>query len=156
MIPAYNIFPNKIVTVLFHQNENWNQGCQMVCFHTKNPNLGKFGGSCNGRFGYILWPFGPFSDHIVYFWQYGKLCGHLVYFARFSTFIVPRKIWQPCLECQNNFIPKMGTSGNLQCDFIIFYCNLFLQKYWLSRIQILRCLSKIKILLPFRNFHFFC
>jgi hypothetical protein len=25
------------------------QGCQMVCFQTKNPNLGKLGGSCNGR-----------------------------------------------------------------------------------------------------------
>jgi hypothetical protein len=29
------------------------RGCQMVCFQTKNPNLGKFW-RCNWRCGYIL------------------------------------------------------------------------------------------------------
>jgi hypothetical protein len=37
-----------------------------------------FGSTCNGRFWYILWPFGTFSDHVVYFialwyilWSFG-------------------------------------------------------------------------------------
>jgi hypothetical protein len=31
------------------------QGCQMVYFQTKNPNLGKFWGSRNENFWYNLW-----------------------------------------------------------------------------------------------------
>jgi hypothetical protein len=34
------------------------QGCQMAFFETKNPNLGSFGGPCNGKCWYILWIFG--------------------------------------------------------------------------------------------------
>jgi hypothetical protein len=36
----------------------WCQGCQMVCFQTKSPNLGNFGRPCNEKSWYILWPFG--------------------------------------------------------------------------------------------------
>jgi hypothetical protein len=43
-----------------------NQGCQMVCFQTKNPNLDKFCGSCNGRCWYILWTLGPFCSLLLY------------------------------------------------------------------------------------------
>jgi hypothetical protein len=39
----------------------------MVYFQTKNPNSGKFGHSCNGRFWYILWPFDKFSARLAYF-----------------------------------------------------------------------------------------
>jgi hypothetical protein len=49
---------------------------------------------------YILWPF----VILVYFWYVGTFCGHLLYslvicniFSRFGTYIVPRKIWHPCL-----------------------------------------------------------
>jgi hypothetical protein len=53
------------------------QGCQVVSFRTKNPNLGK--GSCNGRRWYTyfmaIWsifrPFGICYGHLVYvpsFW----------------------------------------------------------------------------------------
>jgi hypothetical protein len=46
-----------------------NQGCQMVCFQTKNPNLG------------FLWPFGTFCVHWAhYFWLW---------------YIVPRKSGSP-------------------------------------------------------------
>jgi hypothetical protein len=51
---------------------------------------------------YILWSFGIFCGHLVYFvvtwyilWSLGIFCGHLVYFPRFGIYIVPRKIWQP-------------------------------------------------------------
>jgi hypothetical protein len=40
---------------------------QMAYFQTKIPIWEKFGGSCNGRCGYILWPFGLFYGHLVYF-----------------------------------------------------------------------------------------
>jgi hypothetical protein len=42
-----------------------------------------------------------FYDHLVYFtaignilWPFGIFCGHLVFFSPF-WYIVPRKIWQP-------------------------------------------------------------
>jgi hypothetical protein len=86
-----------------------NQGCQMVCFQTKNLNLGKFLGVLQWKILVyfmticsILRPFEIFYGHLVYFtaiwnilWPFGVLCGHLVYFFPFWYF-VPRKIWQPC------------------------------------------------------------
>jgi hypothetical protein len=53
-----------------------NQGCQMVYFKAKNPNLCIFGGSCNGRGWYVLWTFGLFTP----IWY---ICGNLVYFFLF-------------------------------------------------------------------------
>jgi hypothetical protein len=44
------------------------QGCQMIYFQTKNPNLGNFRESCNGRCRYILWPFGQFSCQFMTIW----------------------------------------------------------------------------------------
>jgi hypothetical protein len=68
------------------------QGCQMVCFQTKYPNLGKFWKVLLRKI---------FYDHLVYFtaignilWQFGIFCGNLVYFSPFWYF-GPRKIWQP-------------------------------------------------------------
>jgi hypothetical protein len=50
------------------------QGCQMVCFQTKNPKLGKFYRALDCKmFIYfiaiwnILWRFGIFCDHLVHF-----------------------------------------------------------------------------------------
>jgi hypothetical protein len=50
------------------------QGCQMVCFQTQNPNLGKFWRALDwNMFMYfiavlnILWRFGIFYDHLVHF-----------------------------------------------------------------------------------------
>jgi hypothetical protein len=63
----------------------------MAYFETKNPDLGNFGGSCNGRlvydmaiwfilqlWGYILWPFSIFHGYLVYFFP-----------------VLNQKIWQP-------------------------------------------------------------
>jgi hypothetical protein len=70
------------------------QGCQMICFLTKNPNLGKFWRALELKmFVYfitiwnILQPFGIIYGCLV--------CGHLEYFSRFGMF-GPRQIWQPC------------------------------------------------------------
>jgi hypothetical protein len=47
---------------------SFDQGCQMVSFQTKNPNLGKF---CRAlawkKFWYSLWPFWIFYGHFVHF-----------------------------------------------------------------------------------------
>jgi hypothetical protein len=43
------------------------QGCQMVCFQTKNSNLGKFSRALDRKNGYILWPFGIFYGHLGFF-----------------------------------------------------------------------------------------
>jgi hypothetical protein len=81
---------NKFVFIL-----NVAQGCQMVCFQTKNP---KFGSILEG-----LWMVnaGLFYDHLEYFkviwynlWPFGTVCGHLLYYSQFGMF-EPRKIWQP-------------------------------------------------------------
>jgi hypothetical protein len=65
------------------QNE-WNrrrvQGCQMVCFQTKNPNFGHIWRVLEWKM--LLY----FYDHLEYFtatwynvWSFGVVCGHLVY-----------------------------------------------------------------------------
>jgi hypothetical protein len=59
---------------------------------------------------YILWQFGIFYGNLVYFmaiwyilWQFGifmaiwyifSIFG--IFFTRFGTYVVARKIWQPC------------------------------------------------------------
>jgi hypothetical protein len=84
------------------------QGCQMVCFQTKNPNLGKF--SCSGRYWYALRTLGPFYSLLLYFTVfcyifysillYFTVCcyflqyfvifnGHLVYFVVVWYIFVP-------------------------------------------------------------------
>jgi hypothetical protein len=60
-------------------------GCQMVCFQTKNTNLGKFLRALDWKMMIyymaiwnILLAFGIFYDHLV-----GTFCVHLVHFLRF-------------------------------------------------------------------------
>jgi hypothetical protein len=72
------------------------QGCQMVCFQTKTPNLGKF-----YLEGLRLDNVYIFYGHLEYFmeiwdilWPFGIFCIHLVHFFRF-WYHVQRKIWQP-------------------------------------------------------------
>jgi hypothetical protein len=48
-------------------NNDVRQGCQMVCFQTKNPNLGKFWRALDWKMFYILWPFGIFYGDLGYF-----------------------------------------------------------------------------------------
>jgi hypothetical protein len=54
--------------------------------------------------GLVIENLGILYVHLVYFmaignilWPFGIFCGHLVYFSPF-WYVVPRKIWQPCLE----------------------------------------------------------
>jgi hypothetical protein len=51
-----------------------------------------FGGSCNGRRWYILWPLGLLDGHLVYI-----IYGELVYFRSF-WYAVPRKSGNPELK----------------------------------------------------------
>jgi hypothetical protein len=53
----------------------WEQGCQMVCFQTKNPNFGKkFWGP--GIKNVVI-----FYDNLEYFTDFGKTYGLVVYFV---------------------------------------------------------------------------
>jgi hypothetical protein len=84
---------SKSVCLLFAP---WVQGCQMVCFQIKNPNLGKFWkiGKCLCT----LWPFWTFSGDLGYFmtiWYIFYSFG--TFFPRF-WYHVPRNIWQPLHE----------------------------------------------------------
>jgi hypothetical protein len=72
------------------------RGCQMVCFQTKNPNLGKFWRVLLRKL----------LEYCMTIWSILRslkiFYGHLVYFVAiwyiFSPFWFcgPRKIWQPC------------------------------------------------------------
>jgi hypothetical protein len=60
---------------------DWEQGCQMVCFQTKDTNLGKFWRALDWkRFIYfmpiwiILWRFGIFYAHLVHFCRFLVSC----------------------------------------------------------------------------------
>jgi hypothetical protein len=50
-----------VVTYVFCRAARWH------IFKPRNPSLGTFMGSCNGRCWSILWPFGLFYGHLVYF-----------------------------------------------------------------------------------------
>jgi hypothetical protein len=53
----------------------------MVCFQTKNPNLGK---SCNERYWYILWTIVHVTVFCYIVWTFGIVHGNLVNFSRFG------------------------------------------------------------------------
>jgi hypothetical protein len=66
------------------KNGHIDQGCQMVCFQTKNPNLGKF-------WRVLQWKIGIFCGHLVHFTvfcyilgTFGIVRGNLVYISRFG------------------------------------------------------------------------
>jgi hypothetical protein len=56
------------------------QGCQMVYFQTKNPNLGKFWSVLQWK---MLVDFVAVRSIL---WQFGIFCGRLVYFSRLGLF----------------------------------------------------------------------
>jgi hypothetical protein len=67
----------------------------LFAFKQKIPITVNYAMSCNGKVGI-------FYVYLVYFtaignilWPFGIFCGHLVYFSPF-WYIVKRKIWQPC------------------------------------------------------------
>jgi hypothetical protein len=76
----------------------------MVCFQTKNPNLGTFWRALEWKMLVCLWSFGIFYGHLEYFtviWNilrsFGIFYGHLVYIWPFGNVVV---IWY--------IIPRFG------------------------------------------------
>jgi hypothetical protein len=68
----------------------------MVCFQTKNPNLGLFWRSLDWKmltYFMSIWTILRTFGEILL--QFGTFCVHLVHFFHFWYF-VPTKIWQPC------------------------------------------------------------
>jgi hypothetical protein len=81
-----------------------------VYFLTKNPNLVNFRRSCNGRCWYfychsvyftakwcILWPFGKFSGHLVYFSPVLVCCAE----KNLATLVETVDLEQQCLPLKN-------------------------------------------------------
>jgi hypothetical protein len=64
----------------------------MVCFQTKNPNLGKIVD------GLAMERVGLFYGHLVCLKLFGIFYGHLGIHFMVIWYVVSRKIWQPCLE----------------------------------------------------------
>jgi hypothetical protein len=101
-------------------------------FSNQNPNLGKFWMSCNGRCWFILWPFGQFSRHLLYFMA---IWYALWSFAIFSPFwyVAPRKIWQPWSKSVQNL--NNNKKSKINCfDFCFksLHSQLFHQKFAIS------------------------
>jgi hypothetical protein len=58
--------------------------------HTFKPNIPiwvSFGGSCNGRCWFILWPFGLFYGHLINYVTIWYILWLLVYFSRFGMLL---------------------------------------------------------------------
>jgi hypothetical protein len=76
------------------------QGCQIVCFQTKNPNLGKFGRALDWK---MLIYFMPIWNILQTFGIFYNQLSHFVFisciFFQF-WYHVPRKIWQPRTHCK--------------------------------------------------------
>jgi hypothetical protein len=99
-------------------------GCQMVCFLTKNPNLGKFlEGLAILVYFMTIWSIFTAIGNIL--WPFGIFCGNLVYFSPFGYF-GPRKIWQPC-----------------PCDYSI---NCFLSDFHPTVLSIVSTVEKFRFL----------
>jgi hypothetical protein len=64
----------------------------MVCFQTKNPNLGKFWRVLQWKM--LVYFMDPFTVFCYILWTFGTVRGNLAYIFPFWYF-VPRKIWQP-------------------------------------------------------------
>jgi hypothetical protein len=56
----------------------------MVCFQTKNPNLGKFWRPLDWKKFVYFWPFGLFYGDLGYFMTICAFCIHLVHFSDFG------------------------------------------------------------------------
>jgi hypothetical protein len=76
-----------------------NQGCLMVYFQTKLPPvLVNFWKAFEWKVLYLSWPFGILCGHLL---DFKAICYILWTSVALSPFwyIVPRKIWQPCDQC---------------------------------------------------------
>jgi hypothetical protein len=93
----------------FNNSSGHTQGCQMVCFQTKNPNLGKFLGALEWKmlvyfmviyveyftvFWYILWRFGNVMVIWYIFPRFGILCQE-------KSGIPGHTSWQPWRRAEN-------------------------------------------------------
>jgi hypothetical protein len=118
------------------ENYSSGQGCQMVCFQTKNPNLGKF---CR----VLVWKI------LVYFmtiwstlWPLEMFYGHLVYFV---------VIWYifPCFGILDQEKSGNPASGQLtrKLNFIMAWPksgNAYIQISWLHTYIFLGCAAGAK------------
>jgi hypothetical protein len=93
----------RIAVLKTHVRHTIHQGCQMVCFQTKNPDLGKFWRVLQWKIFFEHWVYLMAIGNIL--WTFGIFCGHLVYFAPFWYF-VPRKICHPCYTRQVSYLMR--------------------------------------------------
>jgi hypothetical protein len=73
----------------------------MVYFQAKNPNLGTFWRVVHCK--YILWPFGQFSGHLLYFMAVFIFCVYVVYFSCFGIFYHEKSCNPDDLGHKHNF-----------------------------------------------------
>jgi hypothetical protein len=112
-----------------------------------------FGGSCNGRRCWcILWPFGLFYGHLIYFMDlWYRYFVVIWYFFPPFWYIVQRKIWQPWARV--HFLTKE------RFPVTYFYTYFFLSQLigaYKSRLSSLKCPSSLirhftRLFIAFKN-----
>jgi hypothetical protein len=103
-------------------------GCQMVCFQTKNPNLGKFWRVLLCKilvYFMTIWsslrPLEIFYGNLVHFVEIGYIFPRFWYFG-------PRKIWQPCIITSTRYL-RWSTYRSTSDDQTV--ANCFYHPTWL-------------------------
>jgi hypothetical protein len=114
------------------------QGCQMACFQTKNPNLGKFWRVLRWKMlVYCIAIWSTLWHFRIFFIPFGIFYDYLVYFFPF-WYVVPRKIWQPwtavsvtrrLLKEIAQYCQNLTGMNTLISKCVIFSCRYF-EKFW--------------------------
>jgi hypothetical protein len=80
-------------------------------FKTKIPIWVNFGGSCNGKSWYVLWPFGVFYCFWIYFRAPGYILWSFGIFSLFWFFLYQEKSGNPA---RDPFFKKLALRGNVR------------------------------------------
>jgi hypothetical protein len=71
-------------TIAVSQKRQRTRVARWYIFKPKIPIWVNFGVPWNGKGWYMLWPFGIYLGHLVYFWSFGSLVANLFIFHRFG------------------------------------------------------------------------
>jgi hypothetical protein len=73
------------------------QGCQMVCFQTKNPNLGQFWKVMQWKIlVYFMDTWSILRSFVIFYRHLVELV--VIWYIFPFWYFVPKKIWQPCVK----------------------------------------------------------
>jgi hypothetical protein len=118
----------------------------MLCFQTKNPNLGTFCSALEWKVLFICYGYLEYFTAIWYIlWPFGNVVLIWYVFLRFGTYIVSRKIWQPWLDPNHDI---MNAVNNL--DALRDFCSAWTLTESLVCISFVQILTFVRIIIYVR------